>query len=263
MLIDSHCHLEQADDPEAAVREARKAGVGTLVAVSQDLSSMEAVLRLRDRHPAHVVAALGIHPQVISAVPDTEVERAFDFLAAHLGEVDMLGEVGLDYKHATDDQEKARQDRWLTRQLELAAAAQKPINLHSRRALRQVMEVAIAYQERSGCPAQLHWFTQSKKLIRHTNEAGIFVSAGPSVLLNPDTAAAAATIDRQLLLTETDCPVPYDGTSARPSWVSRVLGRLAAVHGEEPEELEAQVERNFARLMAGSRAAAGASDQLG
>lgn len=251
MLIDSHCHLDQIDDLEPAIYEARDAGVERIVAVSEDLRSMRAVLELRARFPETIVAGLGIHPQRIPYLSEDEVEEAFAFLAAHLAEADLLGEVGLDYKHATSEAEQTRQDEWLGRQLELAAEHGKPANLHSRRALRQVMVRAIDFQERTGLAAQLHWFTQSRKLVRLTNAAGVYVSAGPTALFHADTCTVAASIDADLLLLETDCPVPYGGESARPKWVRRVLERVAAAREVEPEALEAQVEANFARYLSG------------
>jgi TatD DNase family protein len=259
MLIDAHCHLDQVTKPDAVVRAARAAGVERIVAVSQDLASMQAVLSLRDRHPDTVVTALGIHPQLIPSMEEGAVEEAFRFLEAHIGEADELGEVGLDYKHATTDDEKQRQRRWLDRQLGLAATHRKPANFHSRRAQRQVMEVAIGYQRQTGCPAQLHWFTQSKKLIRLTNEAGVMISAGPATLLGDDTLAVAATIDEDCLLLETDCPVPFGGDSARPEWIGRVLKRLAAARDTTPEALEARIEANFRRFLDGEVAPRGAS----
>jgi TatD DNase family protein len=252
MLIDTHCHLDQVDDPDGVIAVARAAGVGRIVAVSQDLGSMQAVLELRDRHPETVVAGLGIHPQTIPYLADDEVGEAFAFLERHLGEADLLGEVGLDYKHATTDAEKTRQAEWLERQLELAAHHRKPANLHSRRALRQVMNHAVDFQQRTGLAAQLHWFTQSSKLVRATNAAGVYVSAGPTTLFADDARAVAAQIDDDLLLLETDCPVPYRGDSARPDWVVRVLECLAGARGVEPGELEAQVEQNFVRFLAGA-----------
>jgi TatD DNase family protein len=181
---------------------------------------------------------------------EPEVQEAYEFLAANLHQADMLGEVGLDYKHATTEAERTRQQEWLTRQLELAAAHGKPVNLHSRRALRRVMENAIQYQEKMGGAALLHWFTQSKKLIRLTNEAGVYASAGPLTLLSDDACAVAASVDADLLLTETDGPVPFGGESARPAWVRQVLHRLAEARGVEPAILEAQIEENFSRLAA-------------
>jgi TatD DNase family protein len=213
---------------------------------------MRAVLALRRRHPDIVVAGLGIHPQIVPYRGDEELEEAFAFLAAHLEQADVLGEVGLDFKHARTEAEQARQAAWLERQLELAAAHRKPVNLHSRRALRQVMNHAIAYRERTGLGALLHWFTHSAKLVRATNAAGVYVSAGPTTLFDAQARAVAATIDDHLLLLETDCPVPYRGESARPAWVMRVLAGLAEARGTAVDELAARVADNFACYLAGA-----------
>ncbi len=251
MLADSHCHLDELPDPDAAVAAARAAGVERIVAVAQDLRSMQAVLRLRDRHPRTVLAALGIHPQRIPAMTEAELGAAFGFLERHLPEAAELGEVGLDHKWATSADEQDRQRRWLDRQLELAAACGKPINLHSRRALRATMEIAIAFQERHGLPAQLHWFTQSRKLVRLANEAGVMVSVGPSILDDERALAVACTVADDCLLLETDAPVPFGGESAQPSWIPRVRDRLASARGIEPAALASTVAANLARLLAG------------
>ena len=72
--------------------------------------------------------------------------------------------------------QKALQEEMLEKQFEIAARNGKPVNLHSRRGLRQVMERAVAYHRETGLNAQLHWFTQSRKLVRICNEEGIYVS---------------------------------------------------------------------------------------
>lgn len=45
----------------------------------------------------------------------------------------MIGEIGIDYKFATTDEQKERQLVLLNKQLELAEKLKLPINLHSRR----------------------------------------------------------------------------------------------------------------------------------
>jgi len=249
MLIDAHCHLDQVQHPERAIDAALEAGIERIVAVSQDLASMQLVLELRHRFGAVIVTGLGIHPQLMPGMSDGELDEAYAFLEANIERADVIGEVGLDYKWATTDAEQQRQLAWLERQLDLAARHRKPINLHSRRALRQVMNVAIDYQARSGCPAQLHWFTQSKQLVRAASDAGVLISAGPAVLGAADTTRVATAIDDDCLLLETDCPVPFAGASARPHWIRRVLDHLAAARGVDPAVLEARIEANFARML--------------
>ncbi len=45
----------------------------------------------------------------------------------------MIGEIGIDYKYATTDEQKEVQLQILKKQLDLAAKLNLPVNLHSRR----------------------------------------------------------------------------------------------------------------------------------
>ena len=109
MLVDTHCHLDQFDDPAAVLREAGAHGVSRVVAMSQDIASMEAVLRLRRSHPDAVVAALGLHPATVVEQSAEQTEGALAYLADHLADADVLGEVGLDYKWADTEERKLLQ----------------------------------------------------------------------------------------------------------------------------------------------------------
>ena len=247
---DAHCHLDQLSDPDEAILDAASANVGPLLAVGEDRTSSEAVLALKDRYEGRVLAGIGIHPMLSKDLTRESMEEALAFLKERLPMADGLGEVGLDFKYAVTDEQQTFQRELLDRQLDLAAAAGPlPVNLHSRRAQRQTLEAALRYRRETGGQALLHWFTQSKKLIRICGEAGIFVSAGPSVLFDDHAADVALTIPEALLLVETDSPVPFGGTPATPAWAARVLNRLAELKGVEPEALARQVAENFARFM--------------
>lgn len=249
MLVDTHCHLDEFDDPAAVLREAAEAGVSRVVAVSQDAVSMEAVLRLRRSYPDAVVTALGLHPVRVVEQSAEQIEGALAFLADNLADADVLGEVGLDHKWAGTEEQKLLQDEILARQLELAAACGKPVNLHSRRCPRQVMERAVCFHRDTGLNAQLHWFTQSKKLIGTCNDAGIFVSVGPSVLDQPDALSAAAAVADDLLLLETDAPVPIGGRPGHPARTRQVAEKLAGTKGVSFQEVAAVTSANFFRYI--------------
>ena len=249
MLVDTHCHLDQIDDPAAVLREAAAAGVSRVVAVSEDAASMEAVLRLRRSHPDAVVTALGLHPARVVEQSGEQIEGALAYLADNLADADVLGEVGLDYKWAGTEEQKLWQDEILARQLELAAACGKPVNLHSRRCPRQVMERAVSFHRDTGLNAQLHWFTQSKKLIEICNDADIFVSVGPSVLVQPDALSVAAAVADDLLLLETDAPVPIGGQPGHPAHTRQVAEKLAGIKGISFQEVAAVTSANFSRYI--------------
>ena len=232
MFVDSHCHLDQLDDPEAAL-----AGVGQVVAVSESADSMPAVLALKRRYPEQVFAGLGMHPAWITRAGEDEVAQGLAWLEANLAEADVLGEVGLDYKWAATDQQQQGQQEMLTRQFDLAARLRKPVNLHSRRAQRQTMEQAIEFHRRTGLNAQLHWFTDSKKLVRICNEEGLYVSVGPTAIDDPQTQQVAMEIDRGLLLLESDAPVSVGGVQGHPARVAEVAQKLAELMNLSREEI--------------------------
>jgi len=248
-ITDAHCHLDQLDDPAAAIARASAAGVGRILAVSEEARSAKAALALKREFPGTVLAGLGLHPALLFDLSEEELEAGRRFVEQHIEEADVLGEVGLDWKHAVTDEQKGLQEELLERLLAIAAEAGKPINLHSRRAQRRTMELAIEYTKRTGLPALLHWFTASRKLVRLCGPAGVYVSVGPSVLFDGPAREVCVEIAEPYLLVETDSPVPYGGEPAEPAWAARVALRVAELRGVTPEYLEARVAENFSHYL--------------
>ena len=249
-FADSHCHLDQL--AEDAVGEAAAAGVSPIVAVSQDVDSMSAVLALAGRYPGQVLPGLGIHPCTVT-------ERGFDRLAPDLAllseradDVAVIGETGLDYKWATSEQQQAEQLRVLELHFATAARHHKPVNLHSRRCLRQTLEHAVAFHRDTGLAVQMHWFTESKKLARICNDEGIYVSVGPTILANEQAATVACEVNDDLLLLESDAPVAVDGIPGHPRRVREVAEKLAGLRGVSLEGLAEQLLANLQRFLTGA-----------
>jgi TatD DNase family protein len=247
---DAHCHLATLPDAEAAASEALAAGVTPILAVTMAPSEFAAGLGLRQLFPGHVLAGVGIHPSRVPELDATELEAELVALERSVSEADFLGEVGLDYKDATEPVQQRRQREALDRQLAIAEARRLPANLHTRRADSDLLEVASAFTRRTGIPALLHWFTHSRRLARRAAEAGLFISAGPSILLDPRQAEVATAIDPELLLVETDSPVAYGGERARPAWAVRVAAALASARGEDPDVMRARLASNLVRFLA-------------
>ena len=106
----------------------------------------------------------------------------------------------------------------------------------------------MEFRRRTKLNAQLHWFTQSKKLVRICRAERIYVSVGPSVLCDPQTQAVVAEIDRELLLLETDAPVPIGGSAGHPARVAAVAAKLAELIGFTEEEATANWARYLGKL---------------
>lgn len=249
MLIDSHCHLDQFPNPQAVVAEAIAAGITTIVSVSEDLPSMQKVIALKKQFPETIMAGLAIHPARLDSLTDSEIDQALLFVEQYLDFIDVIGESGLDYKYATTEASKARQKSVLHRHFNLASKGKIPVNLHSRRAQRQVMEEAIACKQQQGINVQLHWFTASRKLARICNREKIYISVGPSILTQPDVEKVVKEIDLELILLESDGPVRFSGVPATPAQVAQVAHKVAASKQIASTEFIKQAARNFAAFL--------------
>ncbi len=251
MLTDSHCHLDEFDDAAATLDTAAAAGVSAVVAAAQDLASMEKVVELKTRFPQTVKAALGLHPIRVIEHTGEQIDAALEFLAARLPEADELGEVGLDYKWADTAERQHLQQELLDRQLEIAHRCGKPACFHSRRSQRQVMERAVAYHRETGLNAQLHWFTQSRKLVGICNEEGIYVSVGPTILSDDQAGQVAQTVADNLLLLETDAPVAVGGIPGTPARARAVAEKLSDLRDVSLETISEQTQRNLDSFLKG------------
>lgn len=255
-IPDVHCHLEALPDPEREVEAAMAAGVGPILAVGMNAVTSTRTLVLRHRFPGQVLAGVGLHPSEIPALSDADLQRELDFVRGALYGADALGEVGLDFKDARDAMQQQRQRDAFARQLEWAAELRKPVNVHCRRAEREIVTMCADFTRRTGLGVNLHWFTHSLKLVQECAAAGLFISPGPSILHDPEQARIAAAIAPEWLLLETDSPVEYAGQQARPSWAARVASDLAARRGEAVDQLRSNLQANLFRYLGRQPAAA-------
>jgi TatD DNase family protein len=150
-LVDTHCHLDDEKfdpDREQVIERALAAGVELMMAIGTG-GELDVAIRQAERYP-FIYATVGVHPHDAStATPDT-FARLRD-LAGH-PKVLAIGEIGLDYHY--DFSPRDVQRSVFDRQLELAAAVQKPIVIHTREAWEDTMaQVTGAMTARFGTAA--------------------------------------------------------------------------------------------------------------
>jgi TatD DNase family protein len=196
-----------------------------------------------------VLAGAGLHPSRVPEISDQEAADELLLVARRAVRADFIGEIGLDYKDAPDATGQRRQREVLERLLEIAEHARLPVNMHTRRADRELVEIARAFTLRTGLAANLHWFTHSKKLAWRCAESGVFISPGPSIEIDPAQMDVARAIADDFLLVETDSPVEYGGRKAAPSWAPRIARLLAGERGEDPQGFAARLRENLDRYL--------------
>lgn len=248
-LFDSHLHLTDeafTHDREETVSRAHDAGVVGMVTVASNPRDARAAVGLADRHPG-VWATAGLHPH-----------EARDYGADHgplLREltsspsVVAVGETGLDYFY--DNSPRSEQATAFEAQLELAADVGLPVVVHSRAADSDTAAFIRAFA--GDVVGVLHCFSGGAGLLEAGLEAGWYVSfAGIVTFKKFADAGMVRRVPGDRLLIETDspylAPVPMRGKRNEPALVKHTCMALAAIRGEEADEMARATLENACRF---------------
>lgn len=234
-VIDSHVHLDQLNDPDEAVQEARKAGLGGIVAVGMDRSSNERIGTLSRQYAGYVFPAMGYHPWNITV---SGIRDNLDYLRQHLDEAVALGEVGLDYKVQVSKEMQLLVFKDL---LELAWEKKKPVSLHCRLSHKEAFQLI---RKQGLEKVVFHWYSGPLDTLKELLLSGYYISATPALAYSPKHREAIAMAPLKQILIETDSPVAYQGERSSPVWVFRTLIELSRIKGVEIEEAALKTTRN-------------------
>ncbi|MBM3555704.1 MAG: TatD family deoxyribonuclease, partial [Alphaproteobacteria bacterium] len=248
MLIDSHCHLDYFDAPDAVVARARAAGVGGMLTIGTKIAAFPTVQAIAERHDG-VWASVGIHPH--EAANEAADEAALVAAAAH-AKVVGIGETGLDYYY--DKSPRPEQARNFRVHLAAARRTGLPAIVHTRDA---DADTAAMLEEEAGKGALrgvLHCFTSTAELATRALDLGFFVSFSGIVTFKNAEAVreVAKLVPLDRLLVETDAPylapVPVRGQRCEPAHVGHTAAFLAKLRGVPVAEFIALTGANFRRL---------------
>ncbi len=259
-MIDSHCHLADADfaaDLPEVVARARAAGLSSALCVlaMDEADEWARAPRVAALWPA-VRFAIGIHPhqagqyrEVPRPTAMAAVRRALEATPA----LSALGEIGLDYHYDLAPREVQRDI--FEAQVILAGEMQLPVVVHTREAEADTIAI-LDRSARKPLAGVLHCFTGTAALARWAVDAGLHVSfAGIVTFQNAgELREVARDVPLDRLLVETDCPylapVPFRGKRNEPAHVAQVARTIAELKGIPVDTLDAAVTANFNRLFA-------------
>lgn len=236
-LIDTHAHLDEIEDVEKAISEAKQANVSAIIAVGSDYESNQKVLALAGAYPGFIYPALGLHPWRIAS---SNLQHDLEFIQANINRAVAVGEIGLDYdKRVRAQADKDLQHQVLRRVLTIARTHNKPAIIHSRYAWRDALDLLTEAQIEK---AVFHWYTGTSSVLRDIISHGYYISATPAVEYHEEHRRAVKEAPLDRLLLETDSPVTYRrGTEfefeARPAHVLRTLQGAAQLRGIEESQL--------------------------
>jgi TatD DNase family protein len=254
MWIDSHCHLDGHrfdDDREAVIERALAAGVTKMLSIGtgDGPPDLDVAIRLAERYPC-LYASAGVHPHDAAKWTPDCAPMLKDRMAHP--RVLALGEIGLDYHY--DFSPRDVQQRVFIEQMEIAAAAGKPILIHTREAWDDTFRLLETYWKPTGLSGVMHCFSGGPAEAERSLALGFTISFAGIVTYPkaPELREAALVTPLDRMLVETDAPylapVPFRGKRNEPAYVARTGEALAAVLGLAPDELARRTSENFTRL---------------
>jgi TatD DNase family protein len=248
-LVDSHVHLDEIDNVEVGVQEAKQAGIVALIAVGQDYESNLKVLELSEKHNSFVYPALGLHPWNLGGIGTAGIDRILQLVEDNVERIVAIGEVGLDYeKRVRARADKDRQKGAFRDMLDLARRHKKPVSVHSRYSWKDSFDLVKGSIVEK---AVFHWYTGFSSVLREIVAAGYFISATPAAEYHDEHRKAIKEAPLENLLLETDAPVRYGRETkyqSCPVDILRSLKAVAQVKGQEEAVVAEQTTVNAVNM---------------
>lgn len=231
MYIDSHAHLNfkafNNDFPQA-IKRAKKASVSHIINVGTQFETSEKAIEIAEKFP-NCFATVSLHPIHVEKFPFDRIR--FEGLASH-PKVVAVGETGLDYFRVEKEnlnRVKANQMTVFTKLLDLAKDIGKPVILHTRGAMDDVLDVVSTYR----LPGVIHCFTETYTYAKKFLDLGFLISFTGIITFAPELKEVVKKIPLESIMIETDSPyltpLTYKGKRNEPSYVIEVAKKISEI----------------------------------
>lgn len=250
MIFDTHAHYDDRQfdtDREELLNSMSAMGVGAIVNVGASLEGCRRTLALAKEYP-FIYAALGVHPDEVGDLNEETFAELKEW--CRTDKVVAVGEIGLDYHW--DTQSHDMQKKWFIRQLALARELNLPVNIHSRDAAEDTLQIMREYGR--GLQGIIHCFSGSREMAAEYVKLGFSIGVGGVVTFK--NGKKLKRIVQEIPLTsivlETDCPYlapePYRGRRNHSGYMKYIAEEVARLQDVSYEEVVKQTEINARKV---------------
>lgn len=253
MITDTHCHLDVKPlygDINDILKTARDKGVQRFIIPAIESDNMDRIISLVEQNN-DIFFSTGNHPNRLKNYDLKLVEK----YVAHPKCV-AIGECGLDWyripKGSNLEDEKRKQIKIFSEQIELSIKYKKPLILHSRETDEDMVSVLSSY-EKDLIGGVIHCYVGSDKLLE-LEKYNFYFGIGGVVTYKTatDLVRNLKNIPLDKILIETDAPYltpePYRGKTNKPEYTREVLNKIASIKEIGIAELELVITENTDRL---------------
>ncbi len=251
MIFDTHAHLDDAafDPDRAAILDSLgTAGIGKVINASANLAESEASVTMSSRYP-FIYAAVGVHPDDCAGLTEEDVHAIGDMYLKN-DKVAAIGEIGLDYHRG--DVPRETQKKWFRRFMELAADLNAPVEIHSRDAAADTLDILKSFEGR--VTGTLHCYSYSPEMAEICVKLGWRFGIGGVVTFKNGRKLqeTVKALPQECILLETDSPYlspePFRGQRNEPANLKYVVRKIAGLRNESVEEVERYTYENACAL---------------
>lgn len=237
-IINTHSHVNMLRETniDEAIQNAIDNKIVTIVPSSsaQDIFDTDKFIKKYN----DVYGYVGVFPEEVKDFSDKTLSDMEEIIKSN-PKIIGIGEIGLDYYW--DKSFKELQKEAFIKQIKFANQMNLPLNIHSREAHLDTLEILKKYNKNS--TAIMHCFSGSLEFARECIKEGIYIALGGVVTFKnaKKTKEVAKNIPLEYLLLETDdpylAPVPFRGKENQPMYVKYVAEEIANLRGITPEEV--------------------------
>ncbi|MBQ7135980.1 TatD family hydrolase [Campylobacter sp.] len=250
MIIDTHCHLDDAryDDIDSVIKNAFDNGVNKIIIPGADINDLPKAAQIANLNE-NIYFAAGVHPYEIEDY-DEAVLRQF----AKDPKCIAIGECGLDYFRLPDDDidgYKAKQKDTFISQINLAIELKLPLIVHIRDANEDSLKILKEYEDRL-VGGVLHCFNASPILLELSSKFYYGIGGVLTFKNGKKLVEILPKIPLDRLVLETDAPYltpePHRGKRNEPAFTTYVVDKIADILGMSRDEVESLTTQNANRL---------------
>ena len=248
MFIDSHAHIYEID-AKAAIKNAKDALVEAIVCPGTNIDSCLKSVQLAKENDI-VYACVGFHPEDFEVLTKEDEQKLISL--AKNEKVVAIGEIGLDYHFRSDN--KDFQKYLFVRQLEIAHDLKKPVVVHVRDAMEDVISILHEHKDLLIYGGVIHCFGGDVNDAKRLLDLGLdFTFGGICTFKNSKTMKDVIQflpLDRILLETDTPylAPVPLRGQVNEPKNVVLIAEKIAELKNKNIEEIAKITTKNAKRV---------------
>ena len=237
-IINTHSHVNMLRETniDEAIQNAIDNKIVTIVPSSsaQDIFDTDKFIKKYN----DVYGYVGVFPEEVKDFSDKTLSDMEEIIKSN-PKIIGIGEIGLDYYW--DKSFKELQKEVFIKQIKFANQMNLPLNIHSREAHLDTLEILKKYNKNS--TAIMHCFSGSLEFARECIKEGIYIALGGVVTFKnaKKTKEVAKNIPLEYLLLETDdpylAPVPFRGKENQPMYVKYIAEEIVNLRGITPEEV--------------------------